>query len=420
MTYDPCTCQVPSELAVEVFLIREGIKDLYKTILVHTPGSNWPGYLGAAYPYYNEVLGVMNLLETPKFDVRLYQRSQFDPETGLNYEADYRHQVQLHEDLSYVLNPAALDTSRFEIAGSLLITWNPDCHPENFKGLIQLSPTTYRTPFLPISCLRDYIVDYEVDTENSQPWSCAPTDIKIKLVANLKAREPVSDRDVPFEGLFETKRTLVPYPAYPAPLIPENPFPDLLGDRVTLANIELEAGKTYYATESFEIGPGVTVANGGTVTLIAANEITVLPGVELLPGIVLQTGLPKLCDRKVFPQRQERINQICSSRAYLDRSKPTFVPVYVPPVQVQVNPLFVYPNAFTDQLTLEFALPADGLTNARLVDALGRQVQVLWENRTYKAGKQTVSVDINPLAGGMYFVVLDTPNGQKAVRVMKR
>ncbi|MDX2249991.1 MAG: T9SS type A sorting domain-containing protein [Bacteroidia bacterium] len=394
---------------------------LYKTININTPGSNWTGNQGDFYPYYDEVLGVMNLLESPKIDVRMYQNLMYDWEYGLTYDLDYRHQIQLHEDVSYVLNPAVLDTTAFEVMASIFITWNPYCNLSGYEGLIPVRANVYRTPFLPIACLRDYIFDYEVDTVNYAPSACVPIDLKFQLLANLKIRDSDTAQNILFIGMYETNGTLIPYPSSVPPNIPPNPFTRLLGENVTLENLLLEAGETYYATQSFVIGPGVTVSNGGSVTIIAGNEITVLPGVELLPGITLQTGQSSLCDRIVFPQRQAKISQVCSSSQYQGR---TLLPKYPGPGNsgepTEIVPsLTAFPNPFTGEITLEFDLPETTVVSITLYDLLGRPVMPIRKGEPMKAGPKKLTVEMGFLAAGLYHVVLEAGGQRQAVKVVK-
>jgi hypothetical protein len=76
----------------------------YKDITLATPGSNISTTLPTNNPYYNEVLGVFNLLETPKIKRHLDYSIMGDPD---NYSESYTLNYQLANPVKYVINPAS-------------------------------------------------------------------------------------------------------------------------------------------------------------------------------------------------------------------------------------------------------------------------------------------------------------------------
>jgi hypothetical protein len=78
----------------------------YTTITFRTPGSDTGNSPLSQYPYYNEVLGIFNLLQTPK-----YKRTTIN-NGGFNRTAVF----DLSNDIEYVLNPAAkLDIQEIKV-----------------------------------------------------------------------------------------------------------------------------------------------------------------------------------------------------------------------------------------------------------------------------------------------------------------
>lgn len=80
-------------------------KTIYTDITLATPGSITATTLNKNYPYYNEILGVFNLLETPKVSRELTYRS---PAGNPDWEIDfYGFKYKLASPVKYVINPAS-------------------------------------------------------------------------------------------------------------------------------------------------------------------------------------------------------------------------------------------------------------------------------------------------------------------------
>lgn len=79
----------------------------YHDIIFTNPGSKDAALDPDAYPYYNEVLGIFNLLTTPTLYVQSNYKTIADPETGNGVRiTENRYRFDL-ATLKYVLNPAA-------------------------------------------------------------------------------------------------------------------------------------------------------------------------------------------------------------------------------------------------------------------------------------------------------------------------
>lgn len=81
--------------------------------------------------------------------------------------------------------------------------------------------------------------------------------------------------------------------------------------------------------------------------------------------------------------------------------------VFVPPPQDLIV-LSSYPNPFSNQATLVFDFPKEQHLSLTVYDALGRQVESLFEGEMH-AGRHTISIDASTWAPGLYFVRLTTP-----------
>jgi len=79
--------------------------------------------------------------------------------------------------------------------------------------------------------------------------------------------------------------------------------------------------------------------------------------------------------------------------------------------------LSVFPNPASEYITLEFGLAEAGRVQAELIDMQGKKVRTL-VNSTYASGNQTVTVDLDNLPEGNYFVRVLTENGAYTEKVL--
>lgn len=78
--------------------------------------------------------------------------------------------------------------------------------------------------------------------------------------------------------------------------------------------------------------------------------------------------------------------------------------------------LAVMPNPVSDVCKIELELAERGSTKLHLANSIGQVVRKLMDYEAPK-GKQTLVVDFNGLASGVYFLVLETPTAKKTVEI---
>jgi uncharacterized delta-60 repeat protein len=84
-------------------------------------------------------------------------------------------------------------------------------------------------------------------------------------------------------------------------------------------------------------------------------------------------------------------------------------------------PLNLYPNPVQDQATLEFHLPHSGNVELLLTDLQGRVLHTFGDGIALNAGAQSPKLNLpTGLASGEYLVVLVTPQGNLATRLLKQ
>lgn len=78
----------------------------------------------------------------------------------------------------------------------------------------------------------------------------------------------------------------------------------------------------------------------------------------------------------------------------------------------------VYPNPFNTEAVIAFNNATAGEVAVTLVDMFGKSVSVV-NNQYMEAGAQRVELNIAGLAAGTYVCVINTPNGQETLRVVR-
>ncbi|NUO19862.1 T9SS type A sorting domain-containing protein [bacterium] len=79
--------------------------------------------------------------------------------------------------------------------------------------------------------------------------------------------------------------------------------------------------------------------------------------------------------------------------------------------------LSAYPNPFNSSATLHFELPREAKVEIVLYDVLGREALRLAEN-VYTAGTHRALIDATPLASGVYFAELRTPEYSSTLKLL--
>ena len=75
----------------------------------------------------------------------------------------------------------------------------------------------------------------------------------------------------------------------------------------------------------------------------------------------------------------------------------------------------ISPNPTTNQTTLQFTLPQEMTIKIAIYDMTGRMVKAVSKGKM-SSGDNTISVDLNNLASGVYTYTLETENGERAAK----
>ena len=429
----------------------------YPSYMFYTPGCNQVGLLPALAPIYNNILGTFNLLDQPavyvatetadynyrtaspntKEEAEYVQNdtimdkggnTTFSPLDGGNTSTRTYYRYQLKNDISYVINPAsALSQTPVGVQGALFFTFPPPVAPCALDvsttlirvfSVIGSSSVTYRTPYMPLGCLKDFVAEWSAKRQGyGYCYSNAPT-VSIQVIATLK-RDPALDpypNPAANEVLFAAKYNVtldVTSKTY-AQMTPPAYLSAVPIDR-TVQNINITTNTTLYAWNTITIGSGVTVAAGVTLTLVAGGEIN-LSASSLPTGVVLQIGLPvsggTQCDRVLPAKEAAYIGVFCSNIA---KYNPT-IPKIANEDEMAITEdggysLGVFPNPASQSFTATIGLLENSDIVLSLSNVLGQKIENLRFQGLLSQGKTSIPLDISELGSGVYFLSLQTSNG---------
>ncbi|MEM1000043.1 MAG: T9SS type A sorting domain-containing protein [Bacteroidota bacterium] len=156
----------------------------YQPNLVYTPGGDHTGFPSANLPIYDNPLGVASLIRTPRIKRYVFDHPTFWPNKTV---------VFLENDLQYAINTAAgINGTPKSVTASLIFT---NCHGDHPQAqlpetLIEITDSTWRTPFLPPGCLADYMVQFEDYTHNHCDGDMR---VRIRMVLERAPADPDAD-----------------------------------------------------------------------------------------------------------------------------------------------------------------------------------------------------------------------------------
>lgn len=251
----------------------------YHAISFTTPGSLNAQNDPAVYPFYNEVLGVFNLLNVPTF-IDNWSFTQSGP-----FPSAYKHTYYLKEPIRYVVNPASgLVLQDAQIAYEAIpqvatITGEPVTLPLNFASNGFTFPEskdavtghyTYRTEYINTSCLGNDHRFYFAFPAN--PTGGVPK-MYIKLLLNFKKVNDPNGQNVlqvlTFPILIEGHLS-----GTPAGLVAFNPAACVGGMFVQANTADIN---TFCSSTTYKANRGSRVATKDSIVNNNSESITIFP-----------------------------------------------------------------------------------------------------------------------------------------------
>lgn len=364
----------------------------YGDITFYTPGSKNAHIKNAtSYPYYNEVLGVFNLLETPEvyaFTEESYH--YFDQYSG--YYVDHENAMYQLKPLKYVINPASgLKISNAEIFVSLELG------------------TGFKTSYVPLSAAQSFFVrtgyystgDYH-NTYESYIIGCSyGVPQYLNLLINLERTDTDENtQNVLIKMKYPIKTASTPNTSVFSPSsYCDIPQKKMITNTTVSGNV--------LAWDEVTIGPNVTFT--GNVT-VRSNSIIVQQGVTIPPNVTLVTGLANgHVPYQVPPATANEIQTFCTTgnykpltRALRVRGEESNISV----VEEQSINISVYPNPTESLTTFRYFISEPTHVTLSLVDLMGRTINIV--NTEMDKGIHEHDFDTSQLPKGIYVYSLQT------------
>lgn len=396
----------------------------YRDIIFRTPGSYFPNPSDYAdqYPYYNEPLGVFNLLTPPT--VEWYH--------NLSYGQLPTHdtlRARFNGELEYVINfNAGFDPNDYEILAALvfeydnpLVTDYAVVVPRDVNANVIESDRIVRTKYVPIGCLSELPIDFTRQSAfpsgGCNCWAGFPDGtgyLYLKTLVRLKkASESDDDQRILWVGKYKCDKTELEQQPNSYWESPYYGFDEDL-------NIDGTAGAITHSTSEsvwrkISIGPNVLVTTDvpnppAIVELVAGSEIVVSTNyttdVVIEPNTILKIGLPGQgqCTTSIAPATTSRIQEFCGSNAY--KANRGFIKVgdRRDPEQLQKVIITVLPNPATSLLRVSYRANIGSVVSLKLIDDVGRVIKILRSNKVIDDELYFVSEDVSQLSDGVYLL----------------
>lgn len=408
------------------------------------------------YPAYNEALGVFTLLKTPLLKIaRATSDWVFDMEWAPGrwspcYRCEYI--LQLDENsLLYAFNPASeVDLDKTKILASLWVVDNHDKSYTDERGDNMCSTMTrqylvednnpyvsryyYSTSFIPLSCIGKMSFTRYYDTRMYEMLkggflNCEKPLIKLlvhfvskpnkygKVVRRLMEFTYPLDVVEPFQRLDNL---------YKDEFLAYNPYNSTMTMTLdtTFSQTNFTVSKSYSYWNNVVINGNLSTAPGVNVTITAANEITIQPGVEISPNIHLKVDVPTECT-PLSPVSDEYINQFCTCNEYkanaYDNTKKYAVQLAErQKANKESNELFIetFPNPVLDRASIHINLTEEALTSVTITNVLGQIVYKPIDNMILPKGERTIYQEFLNTEKGVYFINLITPSKQVTQKIV--
>lgn len=376
----------------------------YGDVTFYTPGSLNAHIKNAVdYPYYNEVLGVFNLLETPKFRHSTVEAYEYFDQYSGDYE-EIRRDVYQVAPIKYVINSAAgFKMDNIEIYCSIEFEYG---FKTEYLPLNAFNSLSFHTGYRRVG---DYNNIYEDETLGCTRWG----PVSITFLVNLQR----TDADENTQNVLLVMKYPLGPPVSGYGFTYSPSYCDYSKD-IALTNTTVASDVS--AWNSITIGPNTTFTGNRTIT---ANNIIVKPGTVIPPNVTLKTGLPyNLTPSQVPPSSISEIQSFCNSTKYnvplRNALQLTAADEDTPEKTETIEHTFIaYPNPATDFVTFQYYVERPGYVKLRLQNITGNQVGLVVDD-FMEAGIHEVIYDGTRLEPGIYLYSLETEVSKEVKRLV--
>ncbi len=413
------------------------------------------------YPLYNEVLGVMNILDRPT----VKSCTEITQVFGTDYRdagrkvtkvtADYKLGVSLSEDdVDIIINPAS-ELQLEEVFAQIQISFFNDIELgwiQNIGDIIRVDKRNFVTPMVPLSCFNEYAffidiqkefsiskkginfveVDAILNKTNNQAFMQFLRSNSVVLTAVLKNNNgdrflhrytfQSENTEQPSVLDFEGNETFAPgFNMYKN--FENDPFwgsSNLNWNMVGLSDHHvysfefINQSKVVKESISVESSIAHSQSNGNTTHLVAGKKIIVDENSIIFPGVKLRIGVNEMvCDPIIPTANISMVTEACNSIEYKNKAMPR--------IEIESNhtdflnnvvnevTLRYYPNPATDNIFIASQNAQNNLNvKITILDLQGKRVLDKRINLTPNNTEHLI--DVQQLPSGLYIIETTLPD----------
>jgi hypothetical protein len=384
------------------------------------------------YPRYNQKLGRMAVLRTPKAEVKeyLYTDYQLHDELAVMIRFD-------GSSLDYIFNTAnGIDVENTEVWASLEVVTGGSAMETNLTEVFTgENGSSYSTPVMPLECLTEFVGLLRNFSMVDHPGLHVPVllplhEINLKLFVSYQFDDGGSQFviytypcDITQDFIQAIEPSEIPYgettPSYP--------------DELVLSNRHFDHSQVIFAWNSIIIEGALTASPDVKVEIIAP-DIKVLDGASIGSDIWLYSRIVPFASCSPQPEfPRASLENYCNSSIYKAKNSSLAPPpdeeaLAQPPAPVPPAPgaslaalqVEAYPNPLSGYATLRLLLPEEGAVSASLSDLQGRPLRQVLPAGYLPAGERLFDLPAHDLAPGMYLLTVQTAQGRQSIKLVKR
>lgn len=419
----------------------------FPSVLSYAPGSLKSSCKNDdLYPYYNEVLGTFNLLETPTYKAivvptRTVCQPQTFPRNCITYPG-YTY-YRMAEHVRFAVNPAARMNIQ-EMQMQILVKQGRSGKPDSI---------VWSTQMLPVTAIKDFNLQGIIGNPNPKVFvklfvnfrrkDAGPDTQNVLFVASYQAATSKPGTFTGWSDNYFTNYDATDLLTYPGQLIlnadqslntTKTALNDIFiqqGQQITGYTTKLEKTDHGWITVSVPVyGPkNITITSTSGGKLMANNSVVIQPGAAISAGITLAIGLPNGNPTITpVPQSDAAIQSFCNSSAYnvpirllkpgkdLEEQKQSAL-TKTDVLNERESETSAYPNPSTGQVTFHYSLAEPSQATLTLLDINGHPIDTVVSDYQ-QAGAHEANYDLSALPNGIYIYTLETSKGKETKRVV--
>ena len=414
-------------------------------IAIALPGSNWSdtklrfndyadskGKIVPAYPTYNERLGVLALLETPKVKIERagsHRICKGNPQAGGIICNDYgRVRIDLMESLKYSFNPVInvdLDASeiycRFVIRDENNANWLDTSSASHYFSHNPNSLYPVTSDYIPIDYFKHSTFSFIdiLNFHNSRMFSGNESE-----TLYLQMKVLLQSKDVGKDGTPNSSYHVFTFPvsieSYSlADFQDFSAFADLdkikyvKQDKVFNTDTTFVEDDILFFNGNVTINANLSVAPGKTVKIYATQGIKTLNNAEVDANIELIIGYP--FERELMPPASfQDVTSFCKSAKYKAQNESSQAIFSQRIGKQEVFDINVKPNPNSGNFTLSFS--QETTSNASITISSTRGEIVF--QKMIGEGNRAMDVDVSHLLSGVYFITYDDGNNRLSKKII--